>query len=266
VSVLAATGVSVTLGGREVVRGVTAEVRGGELVGLLGPNGAGKSTLVRALAGLLAPDAGRVTLDGIDIADRPRRALARTLAYLPQGAQVHWPVAVERLVALGRLPHLSAWQRPRGTDRAAVDAALRAADIEDLRGRPATELSGGEAARVLLARVLAAEPGVLLADEPVAALDPRHQLALMELLHSRAARGTAVMVVLHDLGLAARFCDRLVLMHEGRVLREGVPEHVLSPEALAEAYGVEARIERRNGTLSVTPWRVIGGRVTGGGP
>ncbi len=259
-SVLAAADVSVTLGGREVLREVSMAARGGEMVGLLGPNGAGKSTLVRVMAGLLAPEAGRVTLDGDVLAERPRRALARTLAYLPQGAQVHWPVAVERLVALGRLPHLSAWQRARGADRAAVDDALRATDIEDLRHRPATELSGGEAARVLLARVLAAEPAVLLADEPVAALDPRHQLALMELLHARAAGGTAVLVVLHDLGLAARFCDRLVLMHEGRVLRDGTPEHVLSPEALAEAYGVEARIERRDGMLSVTPLRVVGGR------
>lgn len=258
-STLAAKGVSVRLGGRPVLHGVDMAVGGGEMVGLLGPNGAGKLTLVRIMAGLLTPDAGAVTLDGDDIAGRSRRELARSLAYLPQGAQVHWPVAVERLVALGRLPHLGAWQRPRGPDREAVDAALRATDIEALRDRAATALSGGEAARVLLARVLAAEPAVLLADEPVAALDPRHQLALMDLLHARAARGTAVLVVLHDLGLAARFCDRLVLMHEGRVLREGTPEAVLSPEALAEAYGIVARIERHEGALSVTPWRVIGG-------
>lgn len=254
---LDASGIAVRLGERPVLHGVDLRVAPGEMVGLLGPNGAGKSTLMRVMAGLLEPDEGAVNLGGRPLTDIARNERARTMAYLPQGAQINWPVAVERLVALGRLPHLSGWQRPRGHDRSAVAAALRATDIEALRARPATELSGGEAARVLLARVLAAEPAVLLADEPVAALDPRHQLALMDLLHRWAGGGVAVLVVLHDLGLAARFCDRLVLLHEGTVLREGAPEAVMTPDALARAYGVEARIERHQGALSVTPWRVL---------
>jgi iron complex transport system ATP-binding protein len=256
-TLLAAKDVSVAFNGHAVVDRVTLSVAGGELVGLIGPNGAGKTTLIRALAGVLAPSRGAVTFDGRPLAAVPRRALARRLAYMAQGADCHWPLTVERVVALGRLPHLAPWQRPGEDDRRAIAEALDAADMRAFTDRRATSLSAGERARALLARALAVEPEALLADEPVAALDPGHQLDLMSLLLARARRGAAVVVVLHDLSLAARFCHRLVLLHEGRVLAEGTPEAVLTATTLARAYGIEAVIGRHGSEPYVVPWRVV---------
>jgi len=265
-TLLAATDVSVAFNGHTVVDRVSLALAGGELVGLIGPNGAGKTTLIRTLAGVLRPTAGTVSFDGTPLAQLPRRQLARRLAYMAQGADCHWPLTVERVVALGRLPHLAPWQGPGDNDRRAIGAALAAADLTDFAERRATSLSAGERARALLARALAVEPEALLADEPVAALDPGHQLDLMTLLHGRARAGAAVVVVLHDLSLAARFCHRLVLLHRGRVLAEGRPEDVLTAETLAEAYGIEALIGRQDGEPYVVPWRVVGGRGGGGAP
>jgi iron complex transport system ATP-binding protein len=234
---LALEDVRVALGGREVVRGVSARLEGGTLVGVLGPNGAGKSTLVRALLGL-TPCEGRVTIDGASIADLPRAAVARRIAYLPQGQALHWPLSVERLVALGRLPHLAPLSRPREADRLAIERAMALAEIEPLARRTATELSGGERARVLLARALAVEAPVLVADEPLASLDPEHQLHGMELLQTQARGGGLVLAVLHDLALAARFCHRVLVLHEGRLVADGAPAEVLTPELLAAVYRV----------------------------
>jgi iron complex transport system ATP-binding protein len=256
-TLLAATNVSVAFNGHKVVDGVTMSIAGGELVGLIGPNGAGKTTLIRTLAGVLRPTAGTIAFDGRAIDALPRRALARRLAYMAQGADCHWPLTVERVVALGRLPHLAPWQRPGDDDRRAIASALDAADMAAFAERRATSLSAGERARALLARALAVEPEALLADEPVAALDPGHQLDLMTLFHARAQRGAAVVVVLHDLSLAARFCHRLVLLHEGRVLAEGAPEAVLTAATLARAYGIEAVIGRHGSEPYVVPWRVV---------
>jgi iron complex transport system ATP-binding protein len=260
-TLLGASDVSVAFNGHKVVDRVSVTLARGELVGLIGPNGAGKTTLIRTLAGVLAPTAGTVRFDGRPIADMPRRELARRLAYMAQGADCHWPLTVERVVALGRLPHLAPWQRPGEDDRRAIRAALEAADMTGFAGRRATSLSAGERARALLARALAVEPAALLADEPVAALDPGHQLDLMTLLHRRARDGAAVVVVLHDLSLAARFCHRLVLLHRSRVLAEGAPETVLTAATLAEAYGIEALIGRQDGEPYVVPWRVVGARA-----
>ena len=259
-ALLAVEGLRVALGGRPVVDGIDLDVAAGEMVGLIGPNGAGKTTLVRAAAGLLAPEAGGVAVAGRPIGEHPRRALARLLAYLPQGAECHWPVTVARVVALGRLPHLGPWRRPSPGDDAAIGRALAAAEVAHLAGRRVDALSAGERTRVMLARALATEPRLLLADEPVAALDPYHQLHVMELLRRRAGEGAGVLVVLHDLALAARFCDRLVLMRAGRRLAEGPPEAVLTEERLAEAYAVEATYGRRDGALYLLPWRRLDGR------
>ena len=234
---LAIEDLRVALGGREVVRGVSAQLEGGALIGVLGPNGAGKSTLVRALLGLTPYD-GRVTIDGASVADLPRAEVARRMAYLPQGQALHWPLSVERLVALGRLPHLGPLSRLQGPDRAAVAQAMALAEVEPLASRIATELSGGERARVLLARALAVEAPVLVADEPLASLDPEHQLHGMELLQAQARGGVLVLAVLHDLALAARFCDRLLVLHEGRLVADGPPAAVLTPELLATVYRV----------------------------
>lgn len=236
---LAVDQLAVSLGGRPVVRGVSATFSAGQFVGILGPNGAGKSTLVRALLGLLPHD-GRVTLDGADLAGLPRAEVAKRIAYLPQGQVLHWPVTVERLVALGRLPHLAPWSRMSEADRDAIARAMVRADVVALAGRTATELSGGERARVLLARALAVGADALVVDEPLASLDPAHQIEGMELLRAEADAGRLVIAVLHDLTLAARFCDRVLVMADGRLAADGTPQDVLTPALLAEVYAISA--------------------------
>lgn len=230
----------VKLGRRTVVRGISVNMDGGQLIGILGPNGAGKSTFVRALLGLL-PHEGSVSIDGADRTSLPGHEVARRIAYLPQGQVLHWPVTVERLVALGRLPHLAPLSRLGDEDRAAIERAMARTDVAHLRARVATELSGGERARVLLARALAVEAPALIADEPLASLDPAHQIEGMELLRAEADAGALVIAVLHDLTLAARFCDRVLVMADGELKADGAPGAVLTPALLAEVYGIAAR-------------------------
>ncbi|UAK24570.1 ABC transporter ATP-binding protein [Sphingomonas nostoxanthinifaciens] len=250
---IALEGLDVALGGRRVVEGATATLTGGALIGIVGPNGAGKSTLLRAMLGLIAPAAGQATIDGRPLPNWPRRDLARILAYLPQGQTLHWPMTVARLVALGRLPHLAPLSRLAEADAAAVETALARADALALRDRIATELSGGERARVLLARALAVGAPALLADEPLAALDPGHQLDVMALLAEEARGGGLVVAVLHDLTLAARFCDRLLLMDRGRIVADGTPRDVLTPERLAQVYCIRAAIVETDEGPAILP-------------
>lgn len=238
---LAAEDLHVSLGGRPVIRGASVQLAGGSLVGVLGPNGAGKSTLVRALLGLV-PSEGTILLDDVPLASLSRREVARAIAYLPQGQALHWPLSVERLVALGRLPHLGPLSRMAEADRAAVARAMALAEVAHLARRTATELSGGERARVLMARALAVEAPVLVADEPLASLDPEHQLHGMELLQARARAGGLVIAVLHDLGLAARFCNRLIVLADGAIVADGAPADVLTPELLAAVYRVRVAV------------------------
>ena len=249
--VLIADSVSVSLGGRAIVSSVSARFEPGRLIGLVGANGAGKSTLMRALAGLIDPVAGSITLDGTCLSAIPARERARRIAYLPQGHEAHWPLEVRHLVALGRLPHLTGLRRMSGEDEAAIDQAMEEAEIESLKGRTVSTLSGGERARVMLARALAADAPVLLADEPIAALDPYHQLHVMELLQAIAERGTLVLVVLHDLTLAARFCSELVVMHDGALAGQGAPQQVLSDDLLARAFHIAAR---HGADAALIPW------------
>ncbi len=248
-----AQNLGVTLGGRPVLHGVDLKLQEGRLVGLIGPNGAGKTTLLRALVGLV-PAAGAILLDDRPIGEFPRKERARRIAYLAQGHHVDWPLSVRRLVELGRLPHLEPWAHPGGADRAKVDEALDATETSALAERPVTTLSAGERARALLARCLAGTPDVLLADEPVSGLDPYHALKVMELLTQRAAQGMAVLVVLHDLALALRFCERLTLLVGGRALAEGSPAEVLSPRHLAEAYRIRAQYGEAEGRRYLVPW------------
>jgi iron complex transport system ATP-binding protein len=222
-SLLALEAVTVRRGPCPVVDGVSARIGEGELVGLIGPNGAGKTTLMRAALGLIRAE-GAIALGGTPLAAQlaPRERALRA-AYLPQDREIAWPVRVETLVGLGRTPHLPPGRAPGPADRAAVEAALDRMDLAGFRDRPATALSGGERARALIARALAQEAPLLVADEPAAGLDPAHQLQLMALLREMAAAGRGVVVSLHDLGLAARWCDRLLLMHQGRLVAEGPP-------------------------------------------
>lgn len=239
--------VVVALGRRQVLDGASLKAAAGETIAIVGPNGAGKSTLLRTMAGLLKPTAGSVLLDQRDLAHWSRADMARAIAYLPQARAVHWPMTVENVVALGRLPYGASPGRLRTTDHAAVESALVSMDLMALRTRPATELSGGELARALVARALAQKARVLLADEPTAGLDPAHQIALFEKLRQIAAEGCTVIVALHDLSSAARYCDRIVLVKNGRTLADGPPDAVLSSEWLATVYGIEARLVRIDG-------------------
>lgn len=254
-----ARGVAAGHGGRPVLSGVDLAVGPGELVGLIGPNGSGKTTLLRVLAGLAPPLAGEVLYDGRRVTAVPARARARQVAFLAQGGEVQWGVSVETVVALGRLPHRAPFAGPSAADRAAVERALALVDIAHLAPRPVSTLSGGERARVLLARALAVEAEILLADEPVASLDPRHALATLGLLRAAAGRGTGIVVVLHDLVHAARFCTRLVLVANGRVLADDVPPRVLTDEALSAAYGISVARASHEGEAYVLPWRPIAG-------
>lgn len=246
-------GLSVDLRRRAVLHGICATLKPGELTGVIGPNGAGKSTLVRALLGLIPATHGSVEIHGRDIARIPPRELARLLSYLPQGQVLHWPLSVERLVALGRLPGLGPMSRLGEEDHAAVHAAMDRADVLHLAGRTATELSGGERARVMLARALAVGAPGLVADEPLASLDPGHQIDVMELLSAEARSGALVVTVLHDLTMAARYCKRLLLIDRGMLVAQGSPQDVLTGERLREVYGVTGRIDFGGDAAMVMP-------------
>lgn len=239
---LSVTDLSVRLGGRDVLHGVRAAFRPGRVTAILGPNGSGKSTLVRALAGLIDSDAGQVRLGGRLIGRLSPRERARAIGYLPQDASVHWNLGVRELVALGRLPHRSPFAAPDRPDAEAIAVAMNATATLPLATRGVHTLSGGERARVLLARVLAGEPQWLLADEPLASLDPVHQLALLDQLRALAAGGMGVVIVLHDLVQAARAADDVLLLKEGRVVAFGPAHAALAHQPLREAFGVEVMV------------------------
>ncbi|MBP2299271.1 ABC transporter ATP-binding protein [Azospirillum picis] len=248
---------SVHRGGRALLDGVGFTARCGAVTGLIGPNGVGKSTLLRAVAGLPPQDAtvrgGSLLFDGRPLPTMARER-ARLVGFLPQGHAVHWPLTVRRTVELGRLPHLGPLGRLRPEDHTAVERVMAATGIDGLSQRPVTGLSGGERARVMLARVLAGEAPLLLADEPAASLDPGHQLRLMEVLRAEAVeRDRAVLVVLHDLSLAARCCDHLVLLKPGGGCAAGPTPAVLDPALLREAYGIPFAVTEAAGVPLVIP-------------
>jgi iron complex transport system ATP-binding protein len=241
-ALLAAERVSFGYPGRPVLRDVTFSLGEGELCALCGPNGAGKSTLLRLLIGLHAPDAGSVTLGGAPLASLRRRDIARRVALLPQESPPELPLTAREVVALGRLPHLGRFEPERPADVGAVDAALAATDTAAFASRPLVELSGGERHRVHLARALAQEAPVLLLDEPIAGLDLVHQLKALELLRATVRAGRAAVVALHDLSLAARYCDRVLLLDGGALAADASPAAVLTPETLARVFGVRAEV------------------------
>ena len=252
-TLLRAENIHHAFGSRPVLVGIDVAVAAGEVVGLIGPNGAGKTTLLRAVAGLLTPNGGSVTLDGSPVGTLDRNARARAISYLAQHGETNWAVTVETLVGFGRLPHLGPWRGPTAADRDAVARALEACDATHLATRPLNRLSGGERARVLLARALAVEPRVLLADEPVAGLDPAHALDVMAVLRARAREGAGVIAVVHDFTIAARHCDRLVLIDAGAVVADGSPAAVLTDDNIARAYGIRVRRGEAEGQPYIVP-------------
>jgi iron complex transport system ATP-binding protein len=256
-ALLTAQDLDVTLTGRAVLQGVSLSLAPGHLVALVGPNGAGKTTLLRALAGLI-PSEGTIHVGGDALSSLPLRERARRFAYLPQGHVVHWPLPARDIVALGRYPH-GATDPGRLTpaDAEAVLRAMQATDVVEFSERRVTELSGGERSRVALARVLAVEAPVILADEPTASLDPRHQFDVMKSLRASADKGVLVIVVTHDLGLAARFADTVLVLSDGRLVSQGAPAEALSEKVMGEVFRISAYRAEYQREAVIVPWAEI---------
>jgi iron complex transport system ATP-binding protein len=253
-TLLSAKNLGVTLAGRTVLTDVSLSLSSGQLVALVGPNGAGKTTLLRALAGLVS-STGAVHIRGDALSALPLRERAKRFAYLPQGHVVHWPLPARDIVALGRFPHgVTDPARMTTKDIDAVSRAMQAADVVEFADRRVTELSGGERSRVALARVLAVEAPVILADEPIASLDPRHQIDVMKSLRAAADGGVLVIVVTHDLGLAARFADHVMVLSAGRLVSQGAPADALSEQVMHDVFRISAyRAEHQNEAV-IVPW------------
>ncbi len=253
---LTTDGLEVRYGAKLAVEPTSIELKAGELVGLIGPNGAGKTSLLRALAGI--PVAGsQVSYRDQVLSSFGELARARTIAYLPQSPQANWPLSVRELVALGRLPHGRFGQRLQPADHAAIARAMEQTDIESLADRPLDQLSGGERMRAHLARAFAVDAPVLLVDEPVASLDPYHQLSVMRLLSDYCGEERLVIAVLHDLNLALQNCSRLLLMNAGKVVVDDAPEAAINAATLSEHYRIRAWLAEHQGRRIAVPWELL---------
>jgi iron complex transport system ATP-binding protein len=254
-TVLATRALVCRRGERIVLENVDLTFSGGQLSAIVGPNGAGKTTLLRHLAGLDVPASGEASLDGSPVDGLAAGVRSRRIAYLPQGSAVYWPLLGRDLVALGRLPHGADLSQPLSrTNATAVEQALARVNATPLADRRIDELSQGERARLAMARVLATGAEIILADEPVANLDPAYALEAMALLRAEAARGVCVIVCLHDLGLTARFADRVVLLADGRVRADGPPAVALDSSVIDKAYGVGFRTVTVDGVVQPIAW------------
>lgn len=259
-TLLAIDSLSAALGKQQVLTGIDLAVEAGEFVGLIGPNGAGKSTLLKASLGLV-DHSGQVRINGHDLQRLSAADRALQVSYLPQEREVHWPLSVETVVGLGCAYQKAPMTHMPAALRARIDQAMARMDIGHLRARPANALSGGERARVLLARLLAQETPLLLADEPTAGLDPAHQLALMACFAALAREGRAVVACLHEIALAARWCSRIVVVDQGAIVADGAPRTVLSDQLIHDVYGVDVYRAETDAGLIVVPTHHIGPKV-----
>jgi iron complex transport system ATP-binding protein len=249
---LVASDLSVSLSGRKVLANADIALAPGVVVGLLGPNGAGKSTLLRAIA-IQVESEGSIVADSKNLKAMPPAERARLIAYLPQARVISWPLSVRNLVGLGRMPWHGFGQGFSARDDAACAEAMALMDVSDLADRVSTELSGGEQARVLAARAVAQDTPILLADEPASGLDPAHQIMMMSALRRLAAGGRSILVSLHDLTVAARWCDRVVVLNRGRIAADGTPAGTLTPDLLRSVFGVRALISHDAGGMILAP-------------
>lgn len=240
---LTVKGLTYQVNGATLVEQASFKLVPGELICLLGPNGAGKTSLIRTSLGLEKPSFGQSMLDGESTLTLSPILRARRIAYLPQIRPLAWPNAVRDIVALGRFSHGAVLGRLKGADRDAVDRALSACDLTHLADRSADTLSGGELARMHCARAFAAEAPLLVADEPIAALDPRHQFRILDLIADFVASGGGALVVLHDIQMAARYASRLIWMKGRRILADGPPSETFTEDRLKDVYGIEARVD-----------------------
>lgn len=242
---ISANSLSLSYNGHNVVEGFNLSIPKQTIVGLVGPNGSGKTTILRALAGLIEPRAGTALVQGKHAFHLDKRLRARKIGWVPQQESAAWPLTVAEVVRLGRAPHRG-WLMPFTTDdMKIVEHALARADLLELKHRPVNKLSGGEFQRVLIARVLAQEPEALLLDEPTASLDIHHQIQVLDLVRSLVSeKGLSVVMAIHDLNLAVRYCDQLVLLNRGRQVSAGTPEEVLTPQNLHTVFGVNAQLYR----------------------
>lgn len=246
---LAIDQISVSLGTKEVLKDISLRLGQGELIALVGPNGAGKTTLLRAALGLCKPHLGSARLDNVALSTLSAAQIARKIAYLPQTRPLDWPLGVEAVVGLGRFAYGGSLSKQTHADKAAIDRAIKACRLDAFRGRSTSTLSGGELARVHIARALASESPLLIADEPNAALDPLLGFEMMDIIRSYCNNAGAALVSMHDLSLAARFADRIIVLHEGRVIADDAPNLALSANVLAEVFGLDARL--KNNTLHI---------------
>ena len=239
---LVTSDITVVVEGATLVNKVSLQIKPGELVALLGPNGAGKTSLIKAMLGFVPPETGRVMLGGEPLSGLDPMQRARRLSYLPQTRPLAWPTRAKDVVALGRFSYGVSPGRLQGADKVAIDRAMEACDVAHLADRRTNSLSGGELARLHCARALAAEAPLLIADEPIAALDPRHQFRIMDLIKRFVEEGGGAFVVLHDIQFAANYASRLVWMKDGRLIADGPPEETLTAERLNSVYGINAEI------------------------
>ena len=255
---LDARNIHVTIKGNAILRGASLSVPKGKVIGLIGPNGAGKSTLLKAILGLTDIQSGKIILDGEELSGWSLKDRARKISYAAQGAPVHWPLDVEHIISLGRIPHLDPWQKISAVDQELIHQAMVKTDTLHLAKRLTTTLSGGERACVMLARAIVGDADYLCADEPIASLDPYHQLRIMEILQGLAKDGHGVLIVLHDLTLAGRYCDELVLINHGQILAHGSVEDVLTAENLELAYHIKASRWQEEEDSFLSPWKISG--------
>ncbi len=239
-------------GERAVISDMSFRAGDGEFIGIIGPNGAGKSTLIKLINGLMPLDGGQILLDDRAISDYPRKELARNMAYVPQENDFVFPYTVREIVQMGRYPHLGGWQFLSGLHDEVVDNAMNVLEISSFSSRKINELSGGEKQRVVIASAFAQQPRILLLDEPTSALDLHHQMAIYRLLHQlNREQKLTIIVVTHDINLAAQFCSRIILLHQGRVLSDGVPDEVLKFGTIQDIFGVKVYIDINPFTKSI---------------